>query len=120
MDNPMTKTVLTEIIGKTLYMVQQQGDEVIFKCTDGTNFRMWHQQDGSELVTLEEITGDLAHLIGKPILAAEKRTTGDNQSCASIQWTFYCFRTAKGSVDMKWFGRAIGYYSVGVNFEKIQ
>ncbi len=108
---------VSSFVGKTFNRVEKyQGDEgLIFEDSDGDVFIMCHHQDCCEGVSLEDITGDLADLIGTPILIAEERTSGENPMSKYdeyFQWTFYTFRTIRGSVDLRWYGQSNGYYSV--------
>ena len=110
------KTV-REIVGGKVY-----DEEMIFKCTDGTAYRLFHSQDCCETVKIEDISGDLEDLIGSRILKAEevsgKNMTGGDYESAT--WTFYLLRTNKGSVTIRWLGESNGYYSERVNFVKVE
>lgn len=110
-----------ELQGKTLTKVEQIGDDVIeFTADDGKMYRLYHAQDCCESVTIEDISGDLADLVGAPILFAEEAESNDpppgSQREDSDTWTFYKLRTIKGSVDIRWHGVSNGYYSEGVDF----
>jgi hypothetical protein len=115
----MTTTVLSSIIGKIITKVDQRRDEIFIDCSDGSKFHMSHCQDCCEDVSIEDVTGDWTDLIGHPILVAEERTKDDEDCCEMGMWTFYCFRTIKGSVDIRWYGSSNGYYSVDVDFAQI-
>ena len=45
--------------GKTLASLVNEGDELVFKTTDGETYRMYHEQDCCEHVRIEDIVGDL-------------------------------------------------------------
>ena len=77
-----------------------------------------HELDCCENVFLEDITGDLNDLVGVPLLLAEERSEDGKCEYGTCLWTFYEFRTVKGSVTVRWFGESNGYYSESVDFRK--
>lgn len=114
----------SDLQGKTLKSVRQEDeDRIVFECEDGKSYLLIHDQDCCETVVVESITGELADLIGTPILMAEKATSEDDPpgykheyQPESQTWTFYKLRTIKGSVDIRWHGSSNGYYSESVSF----
>jgi len=125
---------ITELIGKTVVSFDGVSDlpieELIFNCSDGSKYKMFHIQDCCECVYLADIIGDINDLIGAPILKAEEvisegETPGGitppdfAELDDSFTWTFYKFATKKGYVDLRWIGESNGYYSESVDFEKI-
>ena len=111
--------------GKTLSSIDGEvgSDEIVFVTTDGERYRMFHDQDCCENVSLDDIVGDLQDLVGSEILLAEEvngeiPSTFDEFEYESCTWTFYKFATIKGYVDLRWFGTSNGYYSEGVSFVK--
>ena len=80
---------------------------------------MFHQQDCCESVSVEEVIGDLDDLISTPIIMAEERTQSDTDANESGTWTFYEFRTIKGSVTIWWYGSSNGYYSEEVTISEV-
>lgn len=120
MQEPVTS--LEDLVGRVLYRVDQIGDEELrFYLTEDHYVRMYHQQDCCESVTIEDIVGDLDDLVGTPLLLAEE-VSGNNPEPSeeyydSYTWTYYRFRTIKGSVDIRWYGTSNGYYSESVDIE---
>lgn len=118
-----TISTISALIGKTLMSVEKTDDEINFFTTDGERFCMYHSQDCCETVYIESIVGDLNDLVGSPILLAEEVThQGENPECVtppeyqdSFTWTFYKLATAKGYVDIRWYGDSNGYYSESVD-----
>lgn len=111
---------LATLIGKTCVFFERAGNDVISLIfSDGTAMRMLHHQDCCESVEIEDLNGDLADLLYTPLLVAEERTQEgeDGASGNSQTWTFYTFRTLKGSIDIRWHGQSNGYYSESVNVE---
>ena len=111
-------------------------DEIVFTTGDGNVYRLYHEQGCCESVYIEDIAGDLADLIGSPILNAEE-VTHDNENPKEITvipndqaddmsgydsftWTFYKLSTIKGSVTIRWYGVSTGYYSESVDFEQTE
>jgi hypothetical protein len=119
-----------ELVGKTLREVRGAvGDDTLeFVCEDGSIYALFHSQDCCESVDIESIVGDLADLIGTPILKAEEATSDtdpedykpeDDDYRESFTWTFYKLATIKGYVDIRWYGSSNGYYGEGVDFTRV-
>ena len=106
-------------------VVNLDGDELRFHLTDNHYVRMYHHQDCCESVSIEDIVGDLDDLVGTPLLLVEEvsdyepeeETDKDGWHSESETWTYYRFRTIKGSVDIRWYGTSNGYYSESVDIE---
>lgn len=137
---------MKDIIGKTFTEIKQVGDdEIHFVDSEGNKYKMYHEQNCCEGVSIEDICGDLQDLVGTPILQAEEVSnsgsgetdydkdhddptrvtiTGEwpadvpkpEYNPESFTWTFYKFATIKGSVTIRWYGSSNGYYSESVYF----
>jgi hypothetical protein len=110
------------LMGLTLTQAVKLDDERIeFIAATGETFTMAHSQDCCETVEIDDIVGDLADLIGSPIVRAEERTSDENPkdpsdvTYGSFTWTFYELATVKGAVTIKWYGTSNGYYSESVD-----
>ena len=112
-----------KLVGRTLKCVKcKKGDgEALFVCDTGETFRLISQSECCNDITIEDICGDLADLIGSPILQAEESTSQRDgipipkNFQASFTWTFYRIATIKGQVVIRWFGTSNGYYSESVD-----
>ncbi len=112
-----------KIEGMTLSAIAISDDRenIHFVFQDGREAFMRHSQDCCERVELIDIVGDLDDLINTPLVVAERRTkmadgevfpgNDDGYKEDSATWTFFTFRTIKGTVTMRWFGGSNGYYS---------
>lgn len=122
---------IRELIGKTLTEVQggESDEEMLFITSEGKSYRMYHNQDCCESVSVEDICGDLSDLVGSPIIEAEE-VTHENKNPEGIDievskyqdsftWTLYKLATIKGSVTIRWYGESNGYYSESVDFCEI-
>lgn len=103
-------------------VVGGKGDEeVVLTDTTGAVYRFFHSQSCCEHVYLEDVTGDVADLLGSPLVMAEAAASeADEGSDETTQWTFYKFATVKGYVTFRWYGSSNGYYSVSVDLEKVE
>lgn len=114
-------TTIDAMIGKiaTAITGESGDDKIVFSFSDGTAGTFLHHQDCCENVSVEDINGDWSDLIGSPIIVADERvSTGevvDDGWSDSTTWTFYTFRTIKGSVDVRWLGTSNGHYSERVD-----
>lgn len=110
--------------GRTLVSVTGAvgDDRMVFTCDDGKSFALYHEQDCCESVAIEDIAGDLADLVGSPLLTAEEAVSDPPSDLKreytpeSETWTFYRLGTIKGSVVVRWLGESNGYYSESVYF----
>lgn len=112
--------VITEIEG-----LEKDGDEVYIKTSDGSVYKMFHEQECCESVWIEDVCGDVEDLIGSPVLVAKERTDTDYlgdllKSNRTRTRTFYKLATAKGYVDIRWYGTSNGYYSESVDFKQLK
>lgn len=102
--------------GKTLISCQQGDAAVVFVTDDGTEYVLKHQQECCESVWLEDVCGDLADLVGTPIIMASEEywstdgSDGEDIDDASATWSYYKFATIKGSVTVRFYGSSNGYY----------
>lgn len=119
---------LSDLLGKVIKDIYISGDKdvIFFTLEDGTEYKMYHEQDCCELVLLEDIIGDIEDLIGSPITMAEESTNSENPKKyewgedESFTWTFYKLATIKGYVTIRWYGTSNGYYCEKANFCKIK
>lgn len=101
-------------------------DEVLqIRFSNGLEAQWYHRQDCCESVYINEVIGEWSDLIGIPLLFVEERVNPPEAPefvtnppyIDSYTWTFYTFRSTKGTVDVRWFGSSNGYYSERVNFQ---
>lgn len=114
MDRYLNVSVLK---GKTLTKVSISEDksEVYLSTSDGLNYKMYHKQDCCEDVHLRDVAGELAWIIGEPLVEADEETSEDSEDYDHVTWTFYKFRTKNGFVTFRWYGSSNGYYSESVD-----
>lgn len=108
---------ITEIVG-----MHAGSESVDIYCSDGSAYRMYHEQDCCESVELEDVVGDYEDLLNTPMIEAREDTNhpdpGPLRNGDCYQWTFYRFYTIKGTVVLRWYG-ASDYYSTDVSFRKL-
>jgi len=111
-----------DLVGCTITRIERspEDDVLIFSLEDGRVCEMLHHQDCCEYVYIESIVGDLADLIGVPILKAEEATQDVEVQEGDKMWTFYKLATRKGYVDIRWNGSSNGYYSIHVYFGEVK
>jgi len=114
---------IEELVGKTCNRVKENGDEIYFYCTDGTSYKLYHDQDCCEVVYIDDIVGDLIDLVGTPILSAQERSNEgkilNNAEYETFTWTFYRLSTIKGTVVLKFYGTSNGCYSEKADLIKL-
>lgn len=121
-----------ELNGKVLTRIKglEEGNNVVyFYTSDGDIYKMYHEQDCCESVSIDDVCGDVEDLINAPILLAECVCSDENPEDVSesileyqesFTWTFYKLSTMKGDVTIRWYGESNGYYSESVDFVKIK
>lgn len=118
---------VSDLVGKTIKKIsglEAGSDSVDFECEDESVFRMYHEQDCCESVSIDDIEGDVSDLVGSPLVVAEDVNSDDfpappGDYVESYTWTFYRLATAKGFVVIRWLGESNGYYSESVDFRRI-
>ena len=111
---------IKEIIGSTVLSVSGlsiDSEEIIIETDNGT-YKMYHQQDCCETVSVDDVVGELK--LGSKILDFIEKTNDGENYHGTFTWTFYTIVTDKGYCDIKWYGSSNGYYSESVYFEKIK
>ncbi len=117
---------VNSLVGKTIVDVNRRNDleneALEFTTSDGDVFRMMHDQDCCESVTIADICGDLNDLVGEPVMHAsvESNRAEEWEDFESATWTFYKLATKKGWVTIRWLGESNGYYSEQVEFTQIK
>lgn len=116
---------ISEMVGQTFVSVTgSAGDNVMrFLRADGSGFVFLHYDDCCESVGIEDICGDVADLVGSPLVLAEECSNEPDPYVygeGSHTWTFYRFATVKGTVTVRWLGESNGYYSESVDIERIK
>ncbi len=115
---------LTEVTG-----AEPGSDRIVFATAEGRSFLMHHRQDCCESVSVEDVAGNVADLIGSALTMAEEVSDDDPEFVDphaddsyrdSFTWTFYKLATVKGYVTLRWYGESNGYYSESVDFEEIK
>ena len=108
-----------ELLGRSLYKAEADNSVLTLYLSKTNYVRFHHHQDCCESVYIEDICGDLEDLVGAPLVEAEEVSDyeGENTGDESFTWTFYRFRTRKGSVSVRWYGSSNGYYSESVSVE---
>jgi hypothetical protein len=116
------------LVGKTLVQIDVDSDEIVFVTSEGERYKMFHEQDCCESVSVDEVVGDWEDLLNSPLTLAEESTNSDDPKIdeedgysyypESFTWTFYRFATIKGYLNVKWYGTSNGYYSESVSFIK--
>lgn len=124
----------SDLTGKTLTDVQvfntDADHQIIFETMEGEKYKMFHDQDCCESVSIEDIVGDVTKLVRSPVLVARESTSDDTSGKGfkypdnsyvdeSGTWTFYIIGTNKEIVTIRWWGTSNGYYSESVGFYKI-
>lgn len=115
----VTFHVFESMIGVTMLRVEvrmvdvDHEAEMVFASAD-RQWRFAHERDCCERVEIDDVCGDLADLVGSPIVQAEEVRSDppeDHTPDDTETWTFYKFATAKGAVTVRWYGTSSGYYS---------
>lgn len=110
---------------KSMIGASAGSEEILIETECGKIFKMYHEQDCCESVSIDSVVGDISDLIGVPILLAEESEsdlppkTEFGYTDESCTWTFYKLGTVKGYVDIRWYGSSNGYYSERVSFLEI-
>ena len=102
--------------------LEKESEEVIFKCRDGHDIKIYHIQDCCENVYLESADSidnkdDIYTNCEWCELEIVQGETGSDEWGESYTWTFCKLKTNKGYDTMRWYGTSNGYYSEDVDID---
>lgn len=119
------KIKIEQLVGKTFRGVEKRvgttrynPSSILFEVDDNERYLMTHKQECCEEVRIEDICGNLADLIGSPILTARENINESNLKDGLQTWSFYDLATIKGAVTIRWHGTSNGHYSERVDIIK--
>ena len=120
----MKSVKFDDLLGKTIVSIEgmeQYSKQINFTCSDGSRYKMYHDQECCETVSVEDVAGDVKDILGSPITMAEESSESKvvEEYVESNTWTFYKLATVKGYVTIRWFGSSNGWYSESVEFFKL-
>lgn len=109
-------TDLSVVIGTVFTAVEgaEPDSDCLSLSNDSVLLAVVHEADCCESVSIAQVDGDPADLIGSPILMAEVVNNVDGPNSggdSSSTWTFVKFSTEKGFVTFRWYGTSNGCYS---------
>lgn len=117
---------IKELEGKTLICIEgmeKDSYNITFRTDDNKEYKMYNYEAecGNDCcIWVEDVCGDIDDLLNTPLLSvyedSNEKTGGEYNTIEG--WTFYNFRTIKGSLTLRWGGESNGYYSVMVDFEE--
>lgn len=118
---------IKDLIGRKIVQLEldkpyQKTYGLVFTLDDGSEYVMGHEQDCCEEVILEDHQdGELDALRNATVLDVEvvKDLQWDGELDDREQYTFYKFKTDKGYTTLRWVGSDNGYYSVDVDFWRV-
>ena len=89
---------------------------VTFTTECGKTYRMEHQQDCCEHVSIDHVYGNADSLVGETITYANQHSEAIDEASESGTRTTFTFNTNKGVLIIVWEGYSNGYYGEGVSF----
>ncbi len=120
MDYTPAPNIETTLPGLTLTEVNE---DVSAFAAGERSFSLYHEQDCCESVKVHDVKGNVADLIGSPLLDVGEdissewpKDVPEPSYVDSCTWTTFTFTTAKGTVVVRWLGESNGYYSESVSF----
>ena len=119
---------IESLIGKTFDVVEVTGEGLVLK-SGRKKYVMTTLADCCNYGDLTDIAGDLADLIGTPIVRAEEPSNDDeimpmqdeiDNAQESETWTFVILGTKRGTVTFRWYGTSKGCYSEDVYLYEVK
>ena len=115
---------MRDIIGATITKIigAEEGSDCVEIITDRGTLAFYHMQECCESVSVEDVAGDPADMIGGVIALFDERSDDDpdgwepSEYVESYTWTFYEIRTSRGDMTLRWRGESNGYYSERVDY----
>ena len=105
-----------QIQGMTITaVVYKESDESLLIHLNTHVLEMIHHQDCCETAYLADVVGSFEDLIGYPLLEVSESVVCIPTECESATASYYNFKTAKASVQLRWIGESNGFYSETVD-----
>lgn len=107
---------IEQLVGMTITaVVYKEINESLLIHLNTHVLEMIHHQDCCETVYLADIVGSFEDLIGYPLLEVSESVVSIPTGYESSTASYYNFKTAKASVQLRWVGESNGYYSETVD-----
>ena len=118
----MSDISLENLVGKTIVSIQGLETDlgIFLTCSDGSVYEWYHCDECCDIISLNDILGNISDLIGSPIVKYSKESREVDLLLIETGWSFYNVATDKEFVTVRWYGESSGNYSNKGKFKRVK